>query len=199
MAAQTPESEANFLQVYLADFFGIPAAHLEQIQNFFQAERISKGGFHSKQGGNCDRLSFVKSGMLRMHRLHGDREITHWISGPGYFVVDLNSFLFAQPSRFDIQALSDCEVYTIYKRDYDRIGDEVPEWNELEKRFMAKCFAMLEERMFAQISLSAAERYAMLEAQQPELIREVPLHYLASMLGMSAETLSRVRAKGFGE
>ena len=48
--------------------------------------------------------------------------------------------------------------------------------------------------MFAQLSLSAAERYAMLEAQQPALLREVPLHYLASMLGMTAETLSRVRA-----
>jgi hypothetical protein len=165
------------------------------MEGFFKTEKLAKGDYHSRQGGQCWRLSFVSEGLLRMYRLHDDRDITHWISGPSYFATDLNSFLYGESCRWEIQALSEVKMQTISKADYDRMAANVPDWKHYENQFLAKCFAILEERMFAQLSLSAAERYAVMMAQQPNLIREVPLHYLASMLGMKPETLSRVRRK----
>lgn len=65
----------------------------------------------------------------------------------------------------------------------------------LEKRFVAKCFAVMESRIFDFIALSAEERYTRYFALYPNHFNQVPLQYIASLLGMSPETLSRIRAK----
>ena len=71
----------------------------------------------------------------------------------------------------------------------------LPAWPEIENRFLTKCFIILEERVHNQISLSAEERYNDLMQFNPIPFNEVPLQYLASMLGMTPETLCRIRAK----
>jgi len=112
-----------------------------------------------------------------------DKEVTQWISTKGYFLTDLASFTFNTPARWNIQALTDCELYTIERQEYESLGDTIPEWHRLEKLFIAKCFIILEER------------YHKLFQLQPDLFNQVPLQYLASMLGMTPETLSRLRKK----
>jgi hypothetical protein len=71
----------------------------------------------------------------------------------------------------------------------------VPAWPEIEKQFIAGCFITLEDRVFNHLSLSAEERYDQLFAFNQDLFRHVPQQYLASMLGMTPETFSRIRAK----
>jgi hypothetical protein len=83
----------------------------------------------------------------------------------------------------------------IDSKDYQRIGQVVPGWSELEKLFIAKCFTVLEDRVVQHLSLSAEERYVRLFNFNKELFNQVPLQYLASMLGMTPETLSRLRKK----
>jgi CRP-like cAMP-binding protein len=75
------------------------------------------------------------------------------------------------------------------------IGKVVPKWNDFEKLFVSKCFVMLENRVFDFISLTAEERYKKLFDTNRELFNQVPLQYLASMLGMTPETFSRIRRK----
>ena len=123
------------------------------------------------------------------------KEITQWISTQGYFVADLASLIFESPSRFTIQALADCVLYTINREDYKKIGNLVPKWYELEKLFMAKCFIILEDRIFSHLSMTAEERYDFFFENNRELFNQVPLQYIASMLGMTAETFSRIRKK----
>ena len=86
-------------------------------------------------------------------------------------------------------------MYTIDQGDYKNIGRIVPNWHELEKLFIARCFIYIEERIFSLLSLSSEERYKWLFEQQRDLFNQVPLQYLASMLGMTPETLSRIRRK----
>ncbi|MEL7003638.1 MAG: cyclic nucleotide-binding protein, partial [Bacteroidota bacterium] len=71
----------------------------------------------------------------------------------------------------------------------------VENWNEIEKWFLAKCFMSIEDRIFSLISMSAEERYTYFLQTKPELLRQVPLQYIASILGMTPETLSRIRRK----
>ena len=61
-----------------------------------------------------------------------DKEVTQWISTKGYFVTDLSGFIFNQPARWTIQALTDVEIYTIRKSEYEKIKTIIPRWPELE-------------------------------------------------------------------
>ena len=168
---------------------------MEQITSLFQESVLQKGEFFVKQGQYCEKLAFVKNGYIRVFTLAGDKEITQWISTKGHFITDLYSFNFKQRARWNIQALADCELYTIHKEQYRLLNKLVPNWVEMEKQFIAGCFVQLEDWVFSHLSLSAEERYDQLFAENRALFNHVPLQYIASMLGMSPETFSRIRNK----
>jgi CRP-like cAMP-binding protein len=103
--------------------------------------------------------------------------------------------LFREPSRWNIQAITDAKIYTIDYDRYNSIGKLIPKWNELKKLFLGKCFVTIENRVFDLLSLSAEERYQQLFDYNRELLNHVPSQYLASMLNMTPETFSRIRRK----
>lgn len=183
------------LEKYIQTYFGVSTDDVTAISAFFQPESIAKGDYFLKTGRQCDRLGFVQSGIIREFVFVDDREVTKWISTKGYFVVDLSGFIFNQPARWNIQALTDCELYVIENSNYQKIAQVIPRWAELEKLFIAKCFTVLENRIVTHLSLTAEERYHQLFNFNKELFNQVPLQYLASMLGMTAETFSRIRKK----
>lgn len=84
---------------------------------------------------------------------------------------------------------------TIDKKSYLELSESFPKWKEIEIQFIAKCFGMLEDRVFSHLSMSAEERYNLYFEQNKELFNQVPLQYIASVLGMSAETFSRIRKR----
>lgn len=181
------------LESYIQGYFGIDQASLQKVSALFKEETLAKGDFFTQKGQYCRKLSFVRSGYLRVYASTERKEVTQWISSQDYFVTDISSLIFDTPSRWNIQALSDCELYSISHEDYRNLDQLVPKWQHLEKLFIAKCFMTLEERVFSFLSMSAEERYALLFEANSDLFNEVPLHYIASMLGMSPETLSRIR------
>lgn len=183
------------LDNYLQSYFGINAEDLAQITPLFKPNSLKKDAYFLKKGQNCDKLSFVQSGLIRIFVETDDKEVTQWISTEGYFVTDLSSLIFETPARWTIQALTYAELYTINKTAYNRIGKLIPTWHELEKLFIARCFAMLEDRIFTHLSMTAEERYDFFFAQNRTLFNQVPLQYIASMLGMTLETFSRIRKK----
>ena len=185
----------NELQQYIKSFFEATHQDVVSISKLFTETRLKKGEFFVEKGQYCKQLSFISSGYLRVFAETEHKEVTQWISAKGYFVTDLSSLIFNTPSRFNIQALSNCNLYTITKHDYQNIGTIVKNWDKLEKLFIAKCFVTLENRVFDHLSKSAEERYKDLLAQNPDLFNHIPLQYLASMLGMTTETLSRIRKK----
>jgi CRP/FNR family transcriptional regulator, anaerobic regulatory protein len=183
------------LEKYIQTYFGVIKDDLDKIVSFFKPLTLKKGDYFLKAGSQSDRLGFVQSGIMREFVLIEDKEITKWISTRGYFVTDLASFYFHQPSRWNLQALTDCEIYVIDATNYNQIGKVIPSWKELEKLFIAKCFMVLEDRIITHLSLTAEGRYNQLFNFNKELFNQVPLQYLASMLGMTPETLSRLRKK----
>jgi CRP/FNR family transcriptional regulator, anaerobic regulatory protein len=183
------------LEKYIQTYFGVSQDDLGKIISFFKLTTLKKGDYYLKSGRHSDRLGFVQSGIIREFVVVDDKEVTKWISTKGYFAVDLSSFTFQQPARWNIQALTDCELYVIGNKDYQQIGQVIPRWTILEKLFIAKCFTVLEDRILTHLSMTAEERYLQLFDFNPELFNIVPLQYLASMLGMTPETLSRLRKK----
>lgn len=148
-----------------------------------------------KQGQSNKKLAFVVEGYLRIYRYSDEKSVTQWISSPGEFITDLAVLTFDSPARWYIEAVTDVELLQIGETDYNNINRVIPNWTEIEKLFLAKCFITLEDRVFSFISMSAEERYQMLFEYKKEILNAVPHHFIASMIGMTPETMSRVRKK----
>jgi CRP-like cAMP-binding protein len=184
----------NFNQS-LQTYFDLKENDLSKISSYFKSETIEKGEFFLHAGNQCKKLSFINEGILRIFNTTDGKEITQWISTPGYFVTEISSFMFETPSRWEIQALSKTTLFTISKEKYQKLNQEIENWNSIEKAFIAKCFAMLEDRVYSHLSMTAEERFEFFFHQNRALFNEIPQQYIASMLGMSPETLSRIRNK----
>lgn len=184
------------LNFYISNYFGVTdSEQLKFINQLFVSKLVIKGEFLVEQEKLCDDLAFVENGFMRMHTSVDGNEITQWISGPGHFATELQSFIFNTPSRWNIQAISDTTIFAISKENYQRVCDTIPLWNQLEKAFLIKCFTTLENRVFSHLSMSAEERYQNFEFHFPDIFRSVPQSYIASLLGMTPETFSRIRKK----
>ncbi|MCU4165066.1 Crp/Fnr family transcriptional regulator [Carboxylicivirga caseinilyticus] len=183
------------LQKYITTYFGISEDDMQKVAALFKETELKKGDYFLKIGQYCDKLSFVQSGYVRIYSTFNNKEVTQWISTKGYFITELNSFIFKQRARYNMQALTDCKLFTIEKDNYNLLNKILPNWPVMEKQFIAGCFITLEDRVFNHLSLTAEERYEQFFQQNKELFNQVPLQYIASMLGMSAETFSRIRNK----
>lgn len=182
---------------HIQSYFGINHADYVKISDFFVKKKLKKGDFLIRQGKFHCNLSFINSGYIRIYNVdqHSHKEITQWISSPNTFTTDLSCLFFGTAAKRDFQAITDCEVATISQDNYKQIGSYINNWEHLEKLFMAKCFNTLEDRIYSHLSMSSEERYKMFFQYNPEIFNHVPLQYIASMLGMTPETLSRIRKK----
>ncbi|WCT13237.1 Crp/Fnr family transcriptional regulator [Mucilaginibacter jinjuensis] len=180
---------------YLHQYFDISTDDCQTLASSFSAETIKKGEYFLRSGSPGKRLSFIQEGMLRIYVSRPGREVTQWISTKNSFVTDFDAFFYQNPSLRNVQALTDSRLLTISYEQYQSLSKKISAWNEFEKRFIGKCFIFMESRVFDLISLSAEERYKSLFEQNRELFNQVPLQYLASMLGMTPETFSRIRKK----
>lgn len=183
------------LEQYINFNFGVAGEELSKIASLFEPDSVKKGEFYIKTGEACGKLSFVESGFLRLYATVEDKDITQWIFSKGYFIGDMPGLTFNVPSRWNIQALTDISLYTIQKEKYNKIAETVPRWPEIEKHFIVHCFTIMEDRIFGHLSMSAEERYTAFYKQNKELFNQVPLQYIASLLGMTPETFSRVRKR----
>lgn len=184
------------LEQSIKKYFGtIEQIELQEITALFELEKLKKGDYFLSADSCCDRLSFIQSGFLRVFVETEKKEVTQWIGTKGYFITDLSSFIFNKPARWIIQALTDTEIYTIKKSKYIKMKEFIPKWNELEKLFIINCFSTLEDRIFSHLAMSAEERYQFFFANNKELFNQVSLQYIASMLGMTPETFSRIRKR----
>ena len=183
------------LKKHIIQTFGFTESEFQQIKDFFKPKVILEGDYFLKEGEYVKQMGFVEKGILREFLYVNDKEITKWFSTNGYFAVDLSGFLFDRQSKVYYQATTDVELLTISKENYSKISTRVPRWDKLEKMFLAKCFTVLENRVVSHLAFNAEERYNQLFTYNPALFNEVPLNQIASMLGMTAETLSRIRKK----
>ncbi len=179
----------------LLQMFEISDDQAELIISKFIPETLEKNQQFLQEGKTCTKLSFMETGICRVYKLTESKEVTQWIGSEGYFITDLASFFFDFPANWSIEMLTPATLWTLNKSDYLAIQDNIPNWNVLEKRFIAKCFLQIESRVFDFIALSAEERYLKYFEQNKSLFNQVPLQYIASVLGMSPETLSRIRNK----
>jgi len=118
------------LENSIKSYFGVlNNDELKSITSLFKIEKLNKGDFFLETNKKCNRLSFIQSGYLRIFSETENKETTQWISTKGYFVTDLSSFIFDQPARWTIQALTETTIYTIKKKEYKNFHEIVKQWS----------------------------------------------------------------------
>lgn len=180
---------------YIHSTFGLDESLAEIVSGFFRKVNLPKKSFFAKGGGYSESIGFVHEGILREYADFGGKEVTRWVATKGYLVMDKASFFMQIKGKWNIQAYTDCEIFVIKRKEYECIGEIVPRWHQFEKAFVTKQLGELEDRLGEQIALSAEQRYFKLFRQDRHLFKEVPSKLLASVLGMTPETFSRIRKK----
>lgn len=157
----------------------------------FHPKTLQKKQLLLKRGQIADRYYFLKSGALRF--IYGDdRELTAWIVLPGEFFTEISSFRPRQPTRFNIEAVEETELYYIERKDMEMLYRQLPAWQE----FGRKTWELMAMRMIDEIirfqTLTVEERYLEF-LQQPDFMQRVSVKQLASYLGITPNALSRIR------
>ena len=181
------------LRNIILDQVAVDNKSMDTILTVFEALEMAKGTFFLKSGKTCRQMAFIDSGYMRMYNIADGKEITLWIGSSGTFITSLSSFIFETSNNWNIQAVTDCKLFVINREDHFKLGKLAPKWVEFDNTLLANAYALLENRMFSQLHTTAKQRYLGLLDQDPELFKNVPLQYIASMIGITPESLSRLR------
>ncbi|TCI92188.1 Crp/Fnr family transcriptional regulator [Tenacibaculum sp. M341] len=166
---------------------------MDKITSVFKPLTLHKGDFLLKAGKICRQMAFIESGYMRMYDIADGKEITLWIGSESKFITSLSSFIFQTQNNWNIQAITNCKLYTISRENHFKLNKTIPKWLEFDNILLANSFALLEKKMFSQLHTTAKQRFHHLLQTEPDLFNHVPLQYIASMLGITPESLSRLR------
>ena len=166
---------------------------MNKILSVFEPLEITKGEFFLKSGKICRQMAFIESGYMRMYDIVDGKEITLWIGSKGKFITSLSSFIFETRNNWNIQAITDCKLYIINRENHFILNKIEPKWLEFDNILLANSYAFLEKKMFSQLHTTAKQRFLNLLDEDQELFKNVPLQYIASTIGITPESLSRLR------
>lgn len=164
------------------------------IQNSFR-KKINKGRYLLKPGEFCAHYYYIHKGILRAFIREGKKEITTWINPENEITTSIRSMSRREPSLEYIQAIENSDLYVISFESLQKMYTLFPEMNIVVRILLEEYYAASEERSYISRLPGAEKRYRHFIASRPELVNRIPLKYVASYLGMSEETLSRLRGK----
>jgi CRP-like cAMP-binding protein len=171
-------------------------ADFDVVMGAFKPKKLRRRQYLLQAGEVCKYFAFVLKGALRQYSVDekGVEHIMHF-AVENWWVGDRESFLMLTPSRYNIDALEDCELLLTTNAQLQELIRTVPAIAVMMRELDQRNFIATQKRLHASIGHSAEERYAELLAQHPDYLQRFPQHMIASYLGISPETLSRVRHK----
>ena len=143
----------------------------------------------------CKNIGFITKGYLRSYYEINDGEVTTMINTKHNIVTAHTSFTLQRPSMAYIQAITDCELLTLSYESMEELYKRIPKWERLGRLITEQVYGYVESRVVDYLSLSPEGRYRKMLETDSKVLKDVPLRYIASMLGITPETLSRIRNK----
>lgn len=186
MEASFFENIYNHPNIKKDDYKAIVGAHTKV--GFLKNDAVLKEG----QVNNAYYL--IKCGLFRSYVIdYKGNEITTGFFGPNEILIEVASLFLRMPSKETIQALTDCEVYKIGFNDFQNLYSTIEGFTEWGRSWMSHQLFMAKHRAVTMHTQSASQRYLSLVQEKPQIIKEVPLKYIATYLGITDTSLSRIR------
>jgi CRP-like cAMP-binding protein len=179
--------------LFINQFVDFEQKELDALLKVVQFVELKKNDVFIQEGEIADRIAFTNRGYLRVYYNHDGEEITRDITPLHSFATALPSFVSEKPSFEIISAITDCELIIIKKTDLEKLYDTFPKWERLGRRIIEEMFVESQRRIYSFITETAETRYNRLLKQYPDMIRQVPLKYIADFLGIKLQSLSRLR------
>ncbi len=167
----------------------------QEIDRITRQRTVEKGQYLLRAGERCDVLRFVEQGLLRGYYIEQEKEITNWLAIDGEFATSFYSFITREASTESIEAIETTVLSEIKYADLQALYRDFPETERIGRILTENYYIKLEGRLLASHFKTAKERYEQLMDAHPILLQRAPLGYIASYLGISQETLSRIRAQ----
>jgi CRP-like cAMP-binding protein len=163
-------------------------------------KKIRKRQYLLQEGDVCKFIAFVESGTMRSYTVDekGAEHIMQFAL-EGWMISDLYSFLTAEPATYNIDALEDCELVLISKASHEKLLASMWNYEKYIRLQLTNAYIAMQKRITSIISFTLDERYAYFNALYPDIVQRVPQHMIASYMGLTAETLSRVRRRNLNK
>lgn len=175
--------------------FRIPTASREALEQLFIQKAFQKNDLLIEDGQVCRHLYFLEHGCIRGFYNIDGKDISQWFGFENDFVTSFRSFITKTASTEYIQVVEDSVLWSITKDELENLLQQYPELEKLVRLIYEQYYIRLEERYSNAHFKNATERYEDLLKNSPHILQRMPLGYIASYLGISAETLSRIRNK----
>ena len=186
----------HIFRKYLEDKITLTNEDYELIESVSLFKKLRKRQYLLQAGDVFRFHAFVCRGFLRYYYVDekGQEHIMQF-APENYWTGDGESMNTGLPSKYDIGAIEESDILLLGKEDFEMLRKTIPAFNDFVNQSLKNNALVLQQRIHANISLSAEEKYNNFILKYPSISNRVPLHMIASYLGLSPETLSRVRSQ----
>lgn len=163
------------------------------LSNKLVCKQYKKGDFLVRNGDMCDRLHIIRKGLIRGYFNYEDKEVTTWVSVDNEFVTSISGYFKKEPALENIQCLEDTYTESISYNDMRFAIENFKEMSKIHRVLLEEYYVQAEHRSFMARIPTAIGRYEhFLKISNSQILDRLPKKYLASLLNMRPETLSRL-------
>ena len=175
-------------------FSPLSVESIRALSDIIFERKFKKGDIVLEEGAVCRSMLIVEKGFLRQYYFKHDRDLTEHISYEDGLIICIESYFREEPTKIIIEALENAIIWAIPKEQFESLAYSNPEIGLLYRKLLE--WSLIESQVKADCLRfeSASDRYMKLLQRHPEIVKRTPLVYIASLLQMTPETLSRVRA-----
>ena len=188
-------NEIEKFKNYLSQIVSIDKESFDIAIKYFEVETFAKNECFVKEGHLCSKIAYINEGLFRIYYLKDGTEINTCFCMENSMTSSFNSFLNQVPSKATIQALEDSIVVALSYKNLAKLYNENAIWQTISRSLTEKECLRLSDRASSLSFESALEKYKNLLQYKPEIIQRVSVQHIASYIGVSRETLSRIRSQ----
>lgn len=168
---------------------------LNQVMQYATIEKYKKHEIILKEGDVCDFFGYVLKGIVQTYRYHDEKLVTDYFASEGYGFFEVNSFITGEPSKSTIEALEPTVIAKIPKQTLIDLSDKDLKVDLIHRKIMRHAVKTSGERLNSILHETAEQKYANLEHRIPGLTSRVSAINIASYIGVTQETLCRIKSK----